>query len=341
MRKIIRKILKRIVVDITISRNSKWGSWWNYRHGFSKATVEVCGINKFNYRKFVSDRLYYFNHPYNGSCTSIIDNKLWLPFFLSTNLEFCPQYYFYKDDSGFLDLETNTRVSFLEFKKKLINVRKIACKHTHSAVGVGFFVLSCDRGDYFCNNKKISEIELQNKLEHLSEYIFTEYVIQHDYAMRISRNSLNTLRLLTVWDFNKKNFYVARAFHRFGVGESVVDNIGQGSGVLSFVNVDTGELTGEGAVNINNSGDTYCKNIIHPTSNIDLSGVRIPHYKEVVQTILKICNEHSYMRYIGWDIAITEDGFKVIETNSFSALEVIQQREGFFEDDNLRRIISK
>lgn len=336
MKKQIKKIIKRIIVDRAISRNSKWGSFWNYRHGFLQETVDVCGITKENYKDFLSDRKYRMSHPINGPYSSIIDNKLWLPFLLKDYKEYCPRYYFIKKGISFYKFGTNQNVSInlvLNFVKEK---GVVACKHTHSSLGFGFFVLEYSEGVFLKNKKKILEQDLFVFLSSLDEYIITEYVEQHEYASKVAKESLNTVRLLTVWNNQSKQFEVLRAFHRFGADGSVVDNIGSGSGVLAFVNVETGVLTGEGVINCENREKKFVENIIHPNSKIVLKGLKIPYYMSVCDKVLEIANSHSYLKYVGWDIAITDDSFKIIETNSLSSLNVVQQREGFLVDPILK-----
>lgn len=335
MKKQIKKTIKRIIVDRTISRNSKWGSFWNYRHGFLQETVDVCGITKENYKDFLSDRKYRMSHPINGPYSSIIDNKLWLPFLLKDYLNYCPKYFYYKDNSGFLDLQTKQRVACSDLLAALKVYNKMACKHTHSSLGKGFFMLEFNDGVYYINNKNHTLEEIKVFLCGLNEYVFTEYIHQHSYVSRVSEDSLNTIRLLTVWDQREKEFKVVRGFQRFGCNHSLVDNLASGNGVLSYLDIDKGVLTGEGKIAID--GKTKIdSNVVHPDSKIQLKGMKIPNYNQIIKVVLSIANENSYLRYLGWDIGITESGFKVIEINSLTSLSTIQQEKGFLVDPILK-----
>lgn len=339
---LLRTALRRIRIDKIISQSGKWGSLWNYKHGFLQSTIDVCGINKNNYKQFISDREYWYGHPYNGSYTTIIDNKLWLPLLLKDYLEHCPKYYFFKDKSGFIDLTINKRTS-IDNVLCLIEAEKIvALKHTHSSLGKGFYKVSTrDDGDYLLNDDILNKEQFQSFLESLDCYLFTEYVIQHRYSQEIAPKSLNTLRLLTVWDYDKKSFFVARAFHRFGANGSTVDNLAAGNGVLVYIDKNTGITTGEGVVKTFNKDNSYTKNVVHPNVNVDLSNLVIPNFSEIMNKIIDIANSHSYLRYIGWDFAITDDGFKVIETNSLTTLSTIQQSTGFLEDNRICKLFKK
>ncbi|MBN2775599.1 MAG: hypothetical protein JXR31_15200, partial [Prolixibacteraceae bacterium] len=55
---------------------------WALRKGFLLESIELCQINKTNYKNYLSDRYYRKLHPINGELTKIIDNKFYLPFLL-------------------------------------------------------------------------------------------------------------------------------------------------------------------------------------------------------------------------------------------------------------------
>lgn len=105
--------------------------------------------------------------------------------------------------------------------------------------------------------------------------------------------------------------------------------------MLVFIDPETGMLKKNGAINQNHTGDRFAENIIHPDSNRCLTGLEIPNFACVKNKILEIANTISYLRWIGFDVAITEDGFKIIETNSLSSL-IDQECEGYLKDDRLR-----
>lgn len=338
------KILNKIKTEYRWLRKGKFGNIWNWYNGFLKETVNVCCINKSNYKDFLSDKDYKFGHPYNGAYTSIIDNKLYLPYLLKDYPELVPTYFFFKDQSGFLKLSgdnRDSRCTINDFFDLLHTEKKLCLKHTHSSVGVGFMLVMYEAGEYSINGKKETKEKLSDIVNSLEEYIVTAYVNQHDYSSNICSTSCNSIRMLCAWDYNKKEFFLTRCFHRFGCNGNVVDNIGSGNGMLVFVDTETGILKSTGAMNMNKSGDKPAENMIHPDKNIALTGLQIPNFCEVKNKILEIANTMSYLRYVGFDVVITNDGFKILETNSLSSLCVSQQREGFLKDERLRKIFKK
>lgn len=324
-----------------------YGGGW--KKGFSDITIGVCGITKNNYKGFLSNKDYIANHPYNGPYTSIIDNKLYLPMFLHRYKEYIPKYYFFIDECGLLPLEDCTippphgsvRIPVSAFFE-ILGEQKILClKHTHSSLGKGFMLVTQEGENFFLNKAPIDKGKLEKLILSMYQYIVTEYVVQHPYASAVCSTSLNTLRLLCVWDEEKKEFFLARSFHRFGSNGNIVDNIGSGNGILAFVDVEKGTLTADGVINNNNSGDIYVKDLVHPDRNIKLAGMRIPHFQEIKSKVLEICNNNSFMRYMGFDIAVTKNSFKIIEINSLSSLDVTQQRQGFLNDRRIGKVLKK
>lgn len=318
------------------------GGLWNYRHGFLPSTKSVCKIDDDNYKEFLSDRDYLAGHPWNGPYTGIIDNKLYLPLLLSKYPEHVPVYYYYKDQSGFLSLSNfkGQRETIDVFFDLLNKKKKLCLKHTHSSVGAGFMLIEQIDESYYINGKNIDYNVLRERIDNLHEYVVTEYIQQHDWSANICSTSLNTLRFLCAWDYEKKEFFLARCFHRFGCNGNVVDNVGSGNGLLVFVDPDTGTCKSNGAININGTGDRFVENIVHPDNNIMLSGMIIPRFEEVKTKVLEIANSLSYLRWVGFDVAITNDSFKIIETNSLSSL-VDQECEGYLKDKRLRRLFNK
>lgn len=230
---------------------------------------------------------------------------------------------------------------------KLLDIQKaVVLKHTHSSVGQGFHLIeTTDKdGTYLIDRQPADISRLKVLVMSLDQYLVQEYITQHPYSDEIYSGSVNTIRFQCVWDYETKTFFVARSFHRFGCNGQIVDNVGAGNGILLYINPDTGELLNEGVIKMNgikryfkNASQDFC----HPDSGIKLNGVKIPGYCDVRDEIVRISNEHAYLRWIGWDVVITEDGFKIIEANSLTTLETIQQREGFLKDKRIRKVLKK
>ena len=338
----LKKLLHKVLKEYRWLKNYRWGNLWNYSHGFFPATISVCKIKDDNYTEFLSDRDYIAGHPWNGAYTSIIDDKLFLPMLLKSFPEVVPTYYFFKDESGFLPLSEfhGKRTTIDAFWILLSEKGKLCLKHTHSSVGSGFMLVEQKKDGYYLNGENIGADSLASLINGLNEYIVCEYIDGHEYSKKICPTSLNTVRFLCAWDYDKKEFFLARCFHRFGCNGNVVDNVGSGNGLLVFVDPSTGRLKSNGAMNVNNSGDRYVENVVHPDNHIELTGLQIPNFMEIKSKVLHICNSISFLRWVGFDVAITQDGFKIIEANSLSSL-IDQECEGYLKDERLKRLFRK
>lgn len=343
--------LIRLKRDLLAWKNGKYKNLFQWSKGFYNDTVLIDGITKDNFHNFISDREYLTGHPWNGSYSSIIDNKLYLPYLLFNYQEYLPATYLFKDKTGFLPIFQGTllkeiagkiRITVEEVLEIIKSKKTLILKHTHSSVGEGFHMVSHVNGSWFLDQNKIEENRLTEFLQSLNQYIFQEKIIQDNYASEINPSSVNTVRLQVAWNNNINSFVVVRAFHRFGANNQTVDNLGKGNGVLVYINPESGELLKEGVVTRNGVKEyIQDKEILHPDSNTLLSGMLLPGYTEMKEKIIEISNSISFLKWIGWDVALTNDGFKIIETNSLTTLDTIQQRTGLREAPWLAELFDK
>lgn len=313
-----------------------YGSFWNYVHGFSKQTVELNGINKQNYKVFLDDRRYRQGHPYNGRFSSIIDNKLYLPYLLKDYPEYVPEYYFFVSNGQISSLNKKKYDDgFDSFLRLLRGNRALVLKHCYSWFGDGFIKLEyVDADSYKLNNEIVSTEGLFQRISHLHDYICTECIKQHDYSSSINYSSLNTIRFLCVRDYSTHHFYLSRCFHRFGTKGSLVDNLGgRGNAYLFLVDIEKGTLKQNGMMSFD--GKEVYQDTIHYPGDRAFAGMPIPFFDDVKRKILEISDSFPFLHYIGWDVAITNDGFKIIEANSLTSLGILQREGGFLEDERL------
>ena len=117
--------------------------------------------------------------------------------------------------------------------------------------------------------------------------------------------SVNTVRIPT---FNVKgDIRVVRPFMRTGCGDSVVDNAGSG-GVFALIDTNTG-TTFAVADEFNNSFTE------DPDSHKKMLGFTIPCWNEAVDTAKSLARILPNVKYVGWDLALTEKGWVLVEGN--------------------------
>lgn len=55
--------------------------------------------------------------------------------------------------------------------------------------------------------------------------------------------------------------------------------------------------------------------IYHSDTNVKLIGYKIPRWDEAVSTAINLAKQVPDVRYVGWDLALTDNGWVLIEGN--------------------------
>lgn len=136
--------------------------------------------------------------------------------------------------------------------------------------------------------------------------VLEELIDESDPLKCFHPESVNTVRIATVC--NHENATVLFAFFRMGKGSSIVDNGGSG-GIFASVDVDTGIVKTCG---ITEKGQQY---MFHPDSGKQIIGFQIPKWDEAIILVKKAALIVKEQVYIGWDLALTDNGWVVVEGN--------------------------
>ena len=144
--------------------------------------------------------------------------------------------------------------------------------------------------------------------------IIEERVIQHPRMAQMCPTSVNTIRIATLLGDKKQG--IVYAFLRIGTG-NVMDNVDQG-GMAARVDLASGKLLTVGA---DKKGNTYTH---HPMTGTPIIGFEVPFFEEAKAMCLKAAQKVPQMRFVAWDVAITEKGPVFIEGNSFPSHAVPQ-----------------
>lgn len=160
--------------------------------------------------------------------------------------------------------------------------------------------------------KKLSDLT-ENQLEKLyeevsgKEYLLEEYFFQKGILHTLNPSSLNTVRIATLNDGSKVfPFY---AWFRTGRKNSPVDNLHAG-GIVWPVNHKSGVVSAKGF-------DTLGREFeIHPDSKIRVLGLQIPMWDQAVETVCQAAKLVPQLKYVSWDVAISDDGIVLIEANA-------------------------
>ena len=141
-------------------------------------------------------------------------------------------------------------------------------------------------------------------------------VHQHSSLAAFNESTVNTTRVLTITDQQGEPHVIGVAL-RLGRAGSEVDNFHQG-GIAVCVDPHTGTVISDG---IDRKLNRYKE---HPDSHLVFRGFTLPMWDQALEMCAKSAKRLPTVRYIGWDVAFTEERPILIEGNSLSDVDLIQ-----------------
>lgn len=207
-----------------------------------------------------------------------------------------------------LDLDKADKKSFSDFMRR--NPQIIA-KPLDGEGGKG--IDKYDLADYGSSD------EIFDLARERGQRLVESFVKQHAEMNRLYPDSVNTMRMFTFCKNGKGHFL--QAILKIGNG-GVIDNFSSG-GMYTFPDEN-------GVVDvpaIDKADNLHSK---HPVTGADIEGFKIPLYDEAVRFVEKAAEVVPQVAYVGWDVAISENGPVLIEGNCFPG--VFQRRASFSKD---------
>lgn len=138
--------------------------------------------------------------------------------------------------------------------------------------------------------------------------VLEELINQADGMAKFHPESVNTIRYATFLT-GGDSYETIACFVKIGRGSSIVDNGGAG-GLLAAVDEKTGQITTAGRSEHNEVYE------VHPDTGVQIKGGRIPHWNELKDMVEKLVQILPDQRYVGWDLALSKDGWVLVEGNS-------------------------
>lgn len=154
--------------------------------------------------------------------------------------------------------------------------------------------------------------ELYNRLREKKLNLIEEEIIQHEELNKINPFAVNSFRIVTLVKDGKAHL-LANAL-RINIDDAIA--IGCNDAYM--------RLNEEGKICsrvIDDVANVYTE---HPIKKIKFDTVTIPYVKEAFDMALKAALEVPEIRYVGWDIAITEKGPVIMEGNEYPSYGVVQ-----------------
>jgi hypothetical protein len=148
-------------------------------------------------------------------------------------------------------------------------------------------------------------------------WLIQERVTAHPELAALAGTSFAaTLRLVTCRR-DDGSVFLLPATLKLPSALSGIDNFGAGNVAVA---VDPQGVMGDAAHGLDGPIIDH-----HPTTGMAFAGRRVPHFAEAVEVVRRGQAALPGLRSVGWDVAITPDGPRILEANAWWGLDVIQQ----------------
>ena len=304
---------------------------WALKRGFLSKKILYFGLTNENYRDYLSDFDYYWLHPINGEYSKWIDDKLTIRYLLNPFSEYLPGYYYHicrNEILRLMDLPDGYQQNISGVINLLRSKHSLAVKPISAAGGEGFYKLAYQNHGFWINNRSSTEMEVEELIDHWltakdQEYIITEYIHEHRDLQKLYSEAPGVVRLIIIR--NKDQLpRIAYAQMSLAVKEK---GLTTNDGVGCRIDINTGRyFDGYGV-----KDGRFIDHKFHPDSNVLLEGV-LPHWSLIMNKIIDVCMYIPQVRYMGLDLIITDEGFKILEINSHPGVFVFQHRHPLLKD---------
>ena len=328
---------KNGVINFRIERLANWYTkdWYFFdaaskdekkfliERGYSPYKMNRYGLNKENYKDYLSDFVLYNPKNYvSKRFVELFEHKLNTYYLLSPYKDHLPRHYWYIDKEGCIlpvDIERNGAGTINDLME-LVDTTPIAAKACLGGHGRGFFKIERIKDVYLINNKKTDRKDVEKNLRELRDYILTEYLRPN----RVFRNlcgegSYSVIRTLSVFD-KEEGSQITGAMIRLGCKKAGIVSDYDGT-IYTGIELDSGRLF-KPYIRETETWFTQCQN--HPDTGNAIDEVKIPYWNELKETVKEITKYLPWAPYLVMDIIPTEEGYAILEINSHGEVQGIE-----------------
>ena len=205
----------------------------------------------------------------------------------------------------YLDL---SKASLKDFDKFVKKCNTIIVKPVDNTGGFGI--------EKFVVDSSTNVEELYNKLLENKQTLVEECVKQHPTLNKLCSASVNTLRIVSILKSDKT--YIMLRSIRMGNGINVVDNFHSG-GLFALLDED-GTIITDAA---DREGNVF---EYHPYTKVKIKGFKVPYFKEAIDLVIEASKKIPQIKYVGFDIAISDKGPVIIEGNECPGYDIYQSK---------------
>lgn len=160
--------------------------------------------------------------------------------------------------------------------------------------------------------------------------IIEEVIEQAHFMAQFHPRSVNTVRISTLRMGDDVRVFLP--FARIGRSGNIVDNTHNG-GILVPIDINTGVLQAASTID-------YTRYPKHPDTGCQIEGVQIPMWEEAKAMVEELAMKFDHLQLIGWDLALTDKGWVIVEINSSPGIPVVK-RHFRSEFESLKRFVAE
>ena len=154
--------------------------------------------------------------------------------------------------------------------------------------------------------------DFYNRIYNKQQYLVEDTIIQHPELQRINPFAVNSFRIITLLKDGK--VHIINNALRINIDKEV--SIGCSDAFT--------KLNEDGTQRYLFTDDTTKTYKTHPLTGEDISNIKIPFVKESFEMVKEAALVVPQIRYIGWDVAFTENGPVIVEGNEYPSYGLIQ-----------------
>src|SRR5699024_181264 len=301
--------------------------------GFSSDKIDLYNLKANNYKNYLPDYHRRKTFQINGQyAVTLKDKNVFERLLKNSNMNIAIRKFSYIQNGNihlnYKKENLDSLIGIIKQQKQLI-IKKIS-----GGGGKGVYILSYNNGVISLNEEELLMNELKEFVFRLDHYLIQEYISSADYSNRIYEGTINSIRILVMRGVKNNEPFIATAVHKFGSENTKpVDNVWNG-GMTALVDLNTGVLQKSAYHSHNNQNIQWQSS--HPDTGEEIEGTEIPHWEYVKQSVLDLTKQLNFLNYVGWDVAVTPEGIKIIEGNNYSDVNILQIHQPLLIDDRVR-----
>lgn len=298
-----------------------------YASGFLSESYIIYNFSKNKKSDYLSDfKRFIKTNQINFTNVKLLDNKLFFDRIFETEKYFIKAIAYVENGKVY---SLNTSYNFPDIASLLLYAKEkspLLIKPITGGGGKGIIIINGKNPNY-------NEIKFKNILERGNYLIYNRFS-QIGFSNLIFPSSLNTIRVLTMYDPYRNKPFIAAAVHRFGTSDSgYIDNWTAG-GICADIDISTGKLSKAVQFPFRGKLNYYSE---HPETFVKIEGKIIPEWKEIKDLALKLAKKMAFLPYIGWDFILSGDEIFLLEANSNTDVNLLQVHKPLLINDRIKK----